>query len=142
MRVNEYPPRSCRATPAQFLNCMPRALALRNPRWRRDILTMLRALLALALASPSAQDSAHIVVVATTDVHGHATAWDFVHDRPFPGGLARAARAIDSLRQRHPGQVVLVDAGDLLQGDPFAAYWATHERTPHPTLEAMDVLEY
>lgn len=143
MRVNEYPPRSCRATPAQFLNCMPRALALRNPRWRRDILTMLRALLALALASPSAQDSAHIVVVATTDVHGHATAWDFVHDRPFPGGLARAARAIDSLRQRHPGQVVLVDAGDLLQGDPFSAYFVqVARREPHPVVDVMSQLGY
>ncbi len=118
-------------------------LTLRNLRWRKDILTMLRALLALALASPAAQDSAHIVVVATTDVHGHATAWDFVHDRPFPGGLARAARAIDSLRQRYPGQVVLVDAGDLLQGDPFSAYFAqVAPRDPHPIVDVMNQLGY
>jgi 2',3'-cyclic-nucleotide 2'-phosphodiesterase (5'-nucleotidase family) len=104
---------------------------------------MLHALLTLALASPSVQDSAHIVVIATTDVHGHATAWDFVHDRAFPGGLARAARAVDSLRQSYPGQVVLVDAGDLLQGDPFSAYFAqVAPRDPHPVVDVMNQLAY
>ncbi len=90
----------------------------------------------------AAQDTAHVVIVSTTDVHGHATGWDFVEGRPFPGGLTRVATVVDSLRARYPGQVVLVDAGDLLAGDPYAAYWATHARTPHPLLEAMDVLEY
>lgn len=90
----------------------------------------------------AAQDTTHIVVVSTTDVHGHASGWDFVEGRPFPGGLTRAATVIDSLRARYPGQVVLVDAGDLLAGDPFAAYWHEHARDPHPMLETMDELEY
>lgn len=101
------------------------------------------ALASLTLsASLAAQDTAHVVLVSTTDVHGHATGWDFIEGRPFPGGLTRAATVIDSLRARHPGQVVLVDAGDLLAGDPFDAFFATHARTPHPLMEAMDALEY
>ena len=51
----------------------------------------------------AAQDTTHIVVVSTTDVHGHASGWDFVEGRPFPGGLTRAATVIDSLRARYPG---------------------------------------
>ncbi|MBW8773155.1 MAG: metallophosphoesterase, partial [Gemmatimonadetes bacterium] len=90
----------------------------------------------------AAQDTAHVVIVSTTDIHGHATGWDFIEGRPFGGGLTRAATVIDSLRARYPGQVVLVDAGDLLAGDPFDAYFATHARTPHPLMEAMDALEY
>ena len=89
-----------------------------------------------------AQDTAHVVVVSTTDVHGHASGWDFIEGRPFPGGLTRAATVIDSLRAKYPGQVVLVDAGDLIAGDPFATYWHDHARDPHPMLEAMDALEY
>lgn len=98
--------------------------------------------LVLAVSPLAAQDTAHVVLVATTDVHGHASGWDFVEGRAFPGGLTRAGTVIDSLRARYPGQVVLVDAGDLLAGDPFAAYWAANPRVPHPLLETMDALEY
>ena len=104
---------------------------------------MLLTLLLLAPLAPVVQDSAHLVIVATTDVHGRATAWDFVHDRPWQGGLVRAARPIDSLRAAYPDQVVLVDAGDLLQGDPFAAYFAqVAPRDPHPIVDVMNQLAY
>ncbi|MBA3521530.1 MAG: metallophosphoesterase, partial [Gemmatimonadales bacterium] len=104
---------------------------------------MFRLLLAASLVSAPVQDSAHVVLVATTDVHGHATAWDYVAKRPFPGGLARVAVVVDSLRRRYPGQVVLMDAGDVLQGDPFASYHArVAPREPHPIVEAMNLAGY
>ena len=104
---------------------------------------MLLTLLLLASAAPAVQDSAHLVIVATTDVHGRATGWDYVNDRPWGGGLVRAARPIDSLRAAYPDQVVLVDAGDLLQGDPFAAYFAqVAPRDPNPIVDVMNQLGY
>ncbi len=104
---------------------------------------MLLPLLLAVASAPAAQDSAHLVVVATTDVHGRATGWDYVNDRPWVGGLVRAARPIDSLRAAYPDQVVLVDAGDLLQGDPFAAYFAqVAPRDPNPIVDVMNQLGY
>ncbi|HMU61292.1 MAG TPA: 5'-nucleotidase C-terminal domain-containing protein [Gemmatimonadales bacterium] len=104
---------------------------------------MLLSLLLLTAAAPAVQDSAHLVIVATTDVHGRATGWDYVNDRPWAGGLVRAARPIDSLRAAYPDQVVLVDAGDLLQGDPFAAYFAqVAPRDPNPIVDVMNQLGY
>lgn len=104
---------------------------------------MLLALASLAFLAPTVQDSAHLVIVATTDVHGRATAWDYVRDRPSPGGLVRAARPIDSLRAAYPGQVILVDAGDLLQGDPFAAYFAqVAPQDLNPIVDVMNQLAY
>lgn len=98
---------------------------------------LLSLLLALAGQAP---DTARLVIVATTDVHGRATGWDYVADAPHPGGLARAATVIDSLRRVHPGQVIVVDAGDLIQGDPFGAYFGqVDDRTPHPVIEAMNL---
>ena len=98
--------------------------------------------LLLALAT-QAQDTAHIIVVSTTDVHGHATAWNYLDNAPFPGGLVRAAHVVDSLRARYPGKVVLVDAGDLIQGDPFAIYLAqVSPRDPHPVLDVMGAMGY
>ena len=64
-------------------------------------------------------------------------------DRPFAGGVARVATVVDSLRARYPGQVVVVDAGDLLQGDPFATYFARVTPVePHPIVEALNLAGY
>lgn len=101
----------------------------------------LLALLAALTTTPA--DTIRVVLVATADVHGHVTDWDYVQNVPAPGGLARAATVIDSLRERYPGQVVLVDAGDALQGTPFAAYFSREApRDPHPVIDAMNTLGY
>ena len=104
---------------------------------------MLSLLFAASLAVSQAPDTAHVVLVATTDVHGHATAWDYLADRAAPGGLTRVATLVDSLRRRYPGQVVVLDAGDMLQGTPFAAYHA-REAGPgsNPIVEGMNLVGY
>ena len=104
---------------------------------------MLCVLLLCAAVAVAPPDTLHLVLVATTDVHGHATEWDYVADRPFPGGLSRAATVIDSLRARYPGRVIVVDAGDLIEGEPFADYYArVAPRDPHPAIEAMNLIGY
>ncbi|HET7600207.1 MAG TPA: 5'-nucleotidase C-terminal domain-containing protein [Gemmatimonadales bacterium] len=104
---------------------------------------MLHALLLLAAVAAAGADTTHLVLVATTDVHGHATDWDYLADAPFPGGLARAATVVDSLRARYPGRVLVVDAGDLIEGDPFASYFSrTAPRDPHPVIEALNLIGY
>jgi 2',3'-cyclic-nucleotide 2'-phosphodiesterase / 3'-nucleotidase / 5'-nucleotidase len=104
---------------------------------------MLSLITASLLIAAPAQDTAHLVLVATTDVHGHATDWDYLGDRPFSGGLARVATIVDSLRARYPGQVLVVDAGDMIQGDPFATYFARiAPREPNPVIEAMNLTGY
>ena len=99
---------------------------------------------ALLLALQVSQaDTAHIVIVATTDIHGRVFGWDYVRDVPAPGGLSRAATALETLRARYPGQIVLVDAGDLLQGNPFAAYFGHYDkRQPQPIVDALNALQY
>ena len=112
---------------------------------------MLTFITALALVAPSShsgwvaplQDTAHVVLVATTDIHGHATDWDYVNRQSFPGGLARVATVVDSLKSLYPGQVIVADAGDLLQGDAFATYFGrVSQRDPHPLIEAMNLTGY
>ena len=99
--------------------------------------------LLIALQAASVPDTAHIVLVATTDVHGRVFGWDYVRDAAAPGGLSRAATALETLRARYPGQIVLVDAGDLLQGNPFATFFGHYDkRQPHPIVDAMNALQY
>src|SRR5881409_1524381 len=103
----------------------------------------MRLLCTLLLALQSPPDTAHIVIVATTGVHGRVFGWDYVRDAAAPGGLSRAATALETLRSRYPGQIVLVDAGDLLQGNPFAVYYGRYDkRQPQPIVDALNALQY
>ena len=103
---------------------------------------LIPCLLAAALALPGA-DTTHLVLVATTDVRGQVTDWDYVHATLDPGGLARVAAVLDSLRGAYPGRVVVVDAGDAVTGTPFGSYFAyVAPRDPNPVVDAMNALQY
>ena len=85
-----------------------------------------------------------LVIASTTDVHGRLRGHDYLRGVPDPArGLARAATIVDSLRAAHPGRVVLVDAGDLLQGNPLT-YLAARAApgTSHPVIDAMNAAQY
>jgi 2',3'-cyclic-nucleotide 2'-phosphodiesterase/3'-nucleotidase len=103
------------------------------------MLATFAVLTALAFQTP---DTARVVLVATTDFHGQL-GWDDFKNAPAPGGLARAATVVDSLRQAFPGQVVVVDAGDVIEGSPFASYFnSAAPEDPHPLIGAMNLIGY
>jgi 2',3'-cyclic-nucleotide 2'-phosphodiesterase (5'-nucleotidase family) len=90
-----------------------------------------------------ATDETRVVVLGTTDVHGWLLGWDYMAGAPLDGGLARLAPLVDSIRAAHPGRVVLVDSGDLLQGSPLAAaYTPLAEGEVHPVGMAINHLGY
>ncbi|MBL8982944.1 MAG: metallophosphoesterase, partial [Gemmatimonadetes bacterium] len=85
-----------------------------------------------------------LVVTSTTDVHNRLRAWDYYGNAAEPQrGLSRAATVVDSVRAAHPGRVILVDAGDLLQGSPLG-YVAARLDTigVHPVIAAMNAMRY
>jgi 2',3'-cyclic-nucleotide 2'-phosphodiesterase (5'-nucleotidase family) len=85
-----------------------------------------------------------LVVATTTDVHGRLRAWDYYANRAEAvRGLTRAATIIDSVRAANPGRVILLDAGDLLQGNPLAyvAARVSRDRTS-PVIAAMNAMHY
>jgi 2',3'-cyclic-nucleotide 2'-phosphodiesterase (5'-nucleotidase family) len=104
-------------------------------------------LFALACAPaqlPRASAPIDLVVATTTDVHGRITAWDYYANRPEAiRGLTRAATIVDSVRAANPGRVILLDAGDLLQGNPLAyvAAKVSRDRT-NPIIAAMNAMQY
>ena len=101
------------------------------------------ALLLAAQAPSQTPDTTHLVIVATTDVHGRVRGWDYVRDAEAPGGLSRAATILETLRTQYPGRLVLVDAGDLLQGNPFATFFGRQDqRQPQPIVDALNALQY
>ena len=87
--------------------------------------------------------SLDLVVAATTDIHGRARGWDYyTNAADTTRGLARVGTIVDSLRR---GAVlpVVVDAGDIIQGNPLA-YVAARVDTimDHPVIAAMNAIQY
>ena len=88
-------------------------------------------------------DTLTLVIAGTTDVHGWLRGWDYFANAPDPGrGLARAATIVDSLRAAHPDRVLLVDAGDDLQGTPLNNVALRDSLLPNPVAAAMNVMRY
>lgn len=85
-----------------------------------------------------------LLLAATTDVHGRLRGWDYYANAVDPDrGLARAATIVDSLRRVAPGRVILVDAGDLLQGNPLTFVAARMDTAaPSPVVAAMNAMQY
>src|SRR5688500_16361873 len=95
-------------------------------------------------ASSTGPSTVDLVVAATTDVHGRLRGWEYYANAPDSiRGLTRAASIVDSLRAAHPGSVVLLDAGDLLQGNPLTYVAArVSADTMSPVVAAMNVMRY
>jgi len=116
----------------------------------RTFSTVAAVLLAAACAPPassipSGQPAMDLVVAATTDIHGRVRGWDYDADRPDPAvGLARAATIVDSLRQASSGRLLLVDAGDITQGNAiaFVAARVSRDSGPTPVIAAMNAMRY
>jgi len=111
---------------------------------RRIGLVLLGGLACAPTQVPRAPQSVDLVIATTTDVHGRVRAWDYYANRAEAvRGLTRAATIVDSVRTANPGRVILLDAGDLLQGNPLA-YVAARVSTnrTNPIIAAMNAMHY
>lgn len=87
----------------------------------KRIILFASLLLLLAGCQPP-EKSTTLHIVHTTDVHGNLFPYDFVNDQPGTGGYARVSSYIKQLKQGSD-EVLLLDAGDILQGQPSAYYY-------------------
>jgi 2',3'-cyclic-nucleotide 2'-phosphodiesterase (5'-nucleotidase family) len=95
--------------------------------------------------SPVAGSPVELVVAATTDIHGRVRGWNYDRNASDTAvGLARAATIVDSLRDAAPGRVVLVDAGDIIQGNALGVVAArvAPPDAAHPVIAAMNAMGY
>src|SRR5207237_6303964 len=93
---------------------------------------------------PNAAAPVDLIIATTTDVHGRLRAWDYYANQAEAArGLTRAATIVDSVRAANPGRVILLDGGDLLQGNPFAYVAAKVSRDRvNPIIAAMNAMQY
>jgi 5'-nucleotidase len=76
-----------------------------------------------SLSSFSTNKIKKITILHTNDVHSHIDPFPASDNRnPNKGGVARRAVIIEKIRAENPN-VLLLDAGDILQGTPYFNYY-------------------
>ena len=97
-------------------------------------------------ATMASNSQAHLRIMETTDIHVAVHPYDYYADRPSDTmGLARTASLIADVRAEATNSM-LMDNGDLIQGNPMGDYVAYErgfkEGDLHPMIEAMNTLGF
>ncbi len=117
---------------------------------RRSLLQGLSATAALIMLHPfaarAAGNQAHLRLMETTDIHVNVFPYDYYADKPNDTmGLTRTATIIDNIRAEATNSL-LIDNGDVLQGNPMGDYMAYQhgmkDGDVHPVIKAMNTLGY
>lgn len=89
------------------------------------LLICLMTLLGLGSLSAvhASQDSeVTLKLIETSDVHGCYFPYDFIRNKSMKGSLARVSSYVKEQREKYEN-VILMDNGDILQGQPVAYYY-------------------
>ena len=87
-----------------------------------------------------ASKTVRLKVIETSDVHGHFFPYDFMEKKPIKGTLVRANTYINKERQKYGDNLLLIDNGDILQGQP-CVYWSNYVMPEDENLAAT-VINY
>ena len=76
--------------------------------------------------------------VETSDVHGCFFPYNFVTGKPMDGSMVRIHHYVEQARQKLGRNVLLLDNGDILQGQPIC-YWSNYVMTNEQNIAAKVV---
>lgn len=78
-----------------------------------------------ALSNTMAQETktVRLRLIETSDVHGAFFPYDFIQRRETKGSLACVSSYVNNLRREYGRNVILLDNGDILQGQPSCYYY-------------------
>ncbi|MCB8964109.1 MAG: 5'-nucleotidase C-terminal domain-containing protein [Bacteroidales bacterium] len=82
-----------------------------------------------------AQSNVTIKILQTSDVHGAIFPYDFIRNKPMESSLANAYTYIQQERGNNSQEVILLDNGDILQGQP-PVYFSNFVDSTKPNLAA------
>ena len=77
-----------------------------------------------------------IRLVATSDVHGSFFPYDFIERKPVGGSLTRVSSYVKELRKQYGKNLILLDNGDILQGQP-TCYYSNYVKPELPNAAAL-----
>lgn len=70
-----------------------------------------------------AKKTVSLRIIETSDVHGAFFPYDFINRKPKVGSLARVSSYVKKHRQTYGENLILLDNGDILQGQPLCYFY-------------------
>jgi 2',3'-cyclic-nucleotide 2'-phosphodiesterase/3'-nucleotidase len=106
------------------------------------LITFIAALL-MGSCSDDRPESLIVKIIETTDIHGRIFPYDLINDKPLDHSLAHVADFVRQERENKDQEVILLDNGDILQGDPII-YFNNFEKkeSKHLISMAMNEMQY
>ena len=105
---------------------------------------IIMAVFCLTILSPMAlmakKKTITLKVIETSDVHGCFFPYDFINRKPLKGTMARVMTYVEQQRQQYGKNVILLDNGDILQGQP-TCYYCNFIKPEIPNV-AAEVINY
>lgn len=101
------------------------------------------SLFAGVMQLPAQEREVKLNILQTSDIHGNYYPYDFIRRRKAAGGLARIHTFVQQRREIYQDNVILLDNGDFLQGQPAAYYYNYIDTVaPHLAAEMMNFMGY
>lgn len=100
------------------------------------------ALMALSTGNSTmaAERTVSLRILQTSDIHGCFFPYDFISRSAAQGSLARISSYVNELRASYGDRVILLDNGDILQGQP-TCYYCNYVKPEMPNV-AASVINY
>lgn len=82
-------------------------------------------------------------IVETSDVHGNYYPYNFITRQQWQGSLARVYSFVQKNREVYKDNLILLDNGDILQGQPTTYYYNYIDTvSPHIAASMMNYMKY
>ena len=100
-------------------------------------------LFCLVLSVAAQEKVVKLKIVETSDVHGNYYPYNFITRHEWKGSLARIYSFVQKEREQYKENLILLDNGDILQGQPTAYYYNYIDTvSPHLCSEMMNFMKY
>lgn len=109
----------------------------------KKIFTVISAA-ALTLSLQAQHKEIKLTLLETSDVHGNYLPYDFINGVPGKGSMARISKYVNDLRCKKGNEsVILLENGDILQGQPIAYYYNFIDTTStHLCADMLNYMQY
>ena len=100
-------------------------------------------IISLALMCLTTTATVTLKLVETSDVHGAFFPYNFTERKPMQGTMARVSTYLKEQRKLYGKNLILMDNGDILQGQP-TSYYTNYVKTDEPNIAAavINYLQY
>ena len=110
---------------------------------KKTIIISLALMCLTTTAMAKKEKTVTLKLVETSDVHGVFFPYNFTERKPMQGTMARVSTYLKEQRKLYGKNLILMDNGDILQGQP-TSYYTNYVKTDEPNIAAavINYLQY